>query len=168
MLGLFLILYLIPYSLWEQVKKKNFFFAFKWRRGDTSWCGDSFAVSIFVIILIDFDQSETAGLSTGEFQGFFSTYFKGKCCKAATDAEEQGWTWFKGWNPAHSRICLRRKVSPKKPIFQRTAKTISFKWFSSICTTGRFTEPTGSLISPFWPNNYFNSETCFYDVMSGP
>ena len=48
--------------------------------------------------------------------------------------------------------------------------TISLRPFSSmdkICTNGRFTEETGSLLSPFWPNNYFNSESCFYDVMSG-
>jgi len=31
---------------------------------------------------------------------------------------------------------------------------------------GKFTEPTGSIVSPFWPNNYFNSEACFYDVMA--
>jgi len=31
---------------------------------------------------------------------------------------------------------------------------------------GKFTEDTGSLLSPFWPKNYFNSESCFYDIMA--
>ena len=29
----------------------------------------------------------------------------------------------------------------------------------------RFTEERGFLLSPFWPNNYLNSESCFYDIM---
>jgi len=31
---------------------------------------------------------------------------------------------------------------------------------------GKFTDTRGFLLSPFWPNNYLNSESCFYDIMA--
>ena len=60
---------------------------------------------------------------------------------------------------------LSPKNIPKKYLQQQQYLSNGFHVF---VTTGRFTEDTGSLLSPFWPNNYFNSESCFYDVMSGP
>ena len=35
--------------------------------------------------------------------------------KAVADAQEQEWSWSKGWCSTHSRICLRRKVRLKIP-----------------------------------------------------
>ena len=40
----------------------------------------------------------------------------------------------------------------------------TYKWIKR--QSYRFTDASGSILSPLWPNNYLNSEACFYDIMS--
>ena len=80
----------------------------------------------------------------------FSPLFCQDCC----------WWW-------RTRMGLeqRSEFDSQQNMSAEESEDKTYKWIKR-SKSYRFTDASGSILSPLWPNNYLNSEACFYDIMS--